>query len=210
MSWLSFSGRIGRQRFWLGYVLPLFLISIVLTGISTFLVLATGPKGQFQTVSPIMPLLNLLLLWPWLAGTVKRLHDRDRSGWWVLIFYALGVLPWFALVAVFFAGVSMHGQVAGSGMPLMMVAMALGAFGVVVGIWMLAELGFLRGTVGPNRFGPDPLGPGFPSGYGVPPVYGAPGGYFGQGGMNAPPPDAPQQGRHWGGQPPARPWDHRR
>ena len=28
---------------------------------------------------------------------------------------------------------------------------------IIIGIWFLIELGFLRGTVGPNTFGPDPL-----------------------------------------------------
>jgi uncharacterized membrane protein YhaH (DUF805 family) len=28
---------------------------------------------------------NLLLLWPALAVSIKRWHDRDHSGWWVLI-----------------------------------------------------------------------------------------------------------------------------
>ena len=28
---------------------------------------------------------------------------------------------------------------------------------VIGGLWMLIELGFLKGTDGPNRFGPDPL-----------------------------------------------------
>jgi uncharacterized membrane protein YhaH (DUF805 family) len=30
---------------------------------------------------------------------------------------------------------------------------------IVGGLWMLIELGFLPGTRGPNRFGPDPIGP---------------------------------------------------
>jgi uncharacterized membrane protein YhaH (DUF805 family) len=52
-----------------------------------------------------------------LAGAVKRLHDRDRSGWFYLIFF----VP------------------------------------VIGTLWLLVELGFLRGTQGENRFGPDPL-----------------------------------------------------
>ncbi|MDH5331954.1 MAG: DUF805 domain-containing protein, partial [Aquincola sp.] len=28
---------------------------------------------------------NVLLLWPALALSVKRWHDRDKSGWWVLV-----------------------------------------------------------------------------------------------------------------------------
>jgi uncharacterized membrane protein YhaH (DUF805 family) len=35
------------------------------------------------------------------------------------------------------------------------ILLGLGAF--AVSIWSLVELGFLRGTRGPNRFGPDPL-----------------------------------------------------
>jgi len=38
---------------------------------------------------------------------------------------------------------------------------------VVGSLWLLVELGFLRGTVGPNRFGPDPLQTGLPNGDGV-------------------------------------------
>ena len=30
-------------------------------------------------------IVNLLLVWPALAVSVKRWHDRDRSGWWVLL-----------------------------------------------------------------------------------------------------------------------------
>jgi uncharacterized membrane protein YhaH (DUF805 family) len=35
--------------------------------------------------------------------------------------------------------------------------LVLGLAAFVVSIWGLVELGFLRGTSGPNRFGPDPL-----------------------------------------------------
>ncbi|MFT3673398.1 DUF805 domain-containing protein [Aestuariivirga sp.] len=34
----------------------------------------------------------------------------------------------------------------------------IGLVPVIGSIWMLIELGFLRGTEGPNRFGPDPIG----------------------------------------------------
>jgi uncharacterized membrane protein YhaH (DUF805 family) len=60
---------------------------------------------------------NLLLLWPAIAVAVKRWHDRDKPGWWVLIV----LLP------------------------------------LIGGLWALIDNGCLRGTVGPNRFGPDPV-----------------------------------------------------
>ena len=72
------------------------------------------------------------------AVAVKRLHDRDKSGWWVLVFY---VLP-----NVIDSGGRASG---GSGL--------LSLIGFAIGIWAFVELGCLRGTVGDNRFGPDPL-----------------------------------------------------
>ena len=33
----------------------------------------------------------------------------------------------------------------------------LGLASFVISIWALVEIGFLRGTVGPNAYGPDPL-----------------------------------------------------
>ncbi len=48
---------------------------------------------------------------------MKRYHDRNKSGWWVLIVF----VP------------------------------------VIGGLWYLIECGFLRGTPGPNNYGPDPL-----------------------------------------------------
>jgi len=35
----------------------------------------------------------------------------------------------------------------------------LGLASFVISIWALVEIGFLRGTVGPNQYGPDPLQP---------------------------------------------------
>ena len=40
-----------------------------------------------------------------------------------------------------------------------LVSFPLSLAGLVVAVWGLVELGFLRGTVGPNQYGPDPLEP---------------------------------------------------
>ena len=76
-----------------------------------------------------------------LAIGIKRLHDRDRSGWWIVVFY-------FGPAVLAAAQNSSDGVLA-------WLVLGLGAF--AVSIWSLVELGFLRGTSGPNRFGPDPL-----------------------------------------------------
>jgi len=103
--YFSSPGRLDRKRFWLAS-LP--LIGAQILGeilIRSEVELALGA------------LVYLAILIPSFVITIKRLHDRDRSGWFTLI----------------------------TAIPL------LGA------IWLLIETGFLPGTPGPNRFGPNPL-----------------------------------------------------
>lgn len=76
-----------------------------------------------------------------LAVGVKRLHDRDKSGWWILLFYVTpllldGIAEWI------------------EGWPVALLRLA----NLAISVWALIELGIRRGTLGPNRFGDDPLG----------------------------------------------------
>jgi uncharacterized membrane protein YhaH (DUF805 family) len=73
----SFQGRINRAKFWLGLVL-LWAASAILSAI----LLATRDSAFLQIV---LGLISLALIWPGLAISIKRWHDRDKSGWWVLI-----------------------------------------------------------------------------------------------------------------------------
>lgn len=80
----TFSGRARRKEYWfffLGYVV-LYFIAAILDG------MMSGPNPEdvsfiFTTV------VALALFLPNLAVSVRRLHDTDRSGWWVL----LGLIP---------------------------------------------------------------------------------------------------------------------
>ena len=95
-------------------------------------------------------LFGLATFIPNLAVTIRRLHDTDRSGWWILAPlapYAVGLF--MGIMAVAAPDLSI---VAGLVMLLAMLA-ALG-----LGI-MLLVFYCLEGTRGPNRFGPDPKGP---------------------------------------------------
>jgi uncharacterized membrane protein YhaH (DUF805 family) len=72
----SFRGRISRRQYWLWGVLALLgfaLLAFALLGIA---------RVKLHKAEVIV---NLLLLWPALAVSVKRWHDRDKSGWWVLV-----------------------------------------------------------------------------------------------------------------------------
>jgi uncharacterized membrane protein YhaH (DUF805 family) len=106
-------GRVGRQAWWTVGVLP--ATAFVLLAARFQLHRRMGPLG--------FPLVMSGLAWVSIAVGVKRCHDRDRSGWWLL-------------------------------------AHCVPVLGT---LWSLVDLGFLRGTPGPNRFGPDPASDDRPS-----------------------------------------------
>ena len=103
----SFEGRINRKPYWM------FFLGVILVNIIVAVIAGVLGKLGFIILVPYV----IALTWAGLAVSVKRWHDRDKSGWWVLI----GLIP------------------------------------VIGTIWVLVENGFLAGTAGANRFGPDPL-----------------------------------------------------
>ncbi len=86
-----------------------------------------------------------------LRVSVKRLHDRDRTGWWIAVVY-------LAIIVAVVLGVATLMQPEGQREPLNAIAVSAVFAVLCLMIWMFIEIGFLKGTQGPNRFGPDPLG----------------------------------------------------
>ena len=87
-------------------------------------------------------------VWFLAATTIKRLHDRDKSGWWILVFF---LAP--ALLGIVVDRIDDDSYVATA----FALSLAYAAFGLKA--WGFVELLILRGTYEPNRFGPDPLAP---------------------------------------------------
>lgn len=77
----SFSGRIGRLQWWLGGFAQLLVASPFL------LLLGWGAENQSPGAVLGSLLFLPLLVWTGLALTVKRLHDHDKSGWWMLVYF---------------------------------------------------------------------------------------------------------------------------
>lgn len=85
-----FEGRAGRAEYW-WFFLANFLISLVLQGL-----------GRGASILAIVSLIySLALLIPGLAVAVRRLHDTNKSGWWILI--ALVPLVGIIVLIVFLA-----------------------------------------------------------------------------------------------------------
>ncbi len=112
LAWLmfSFKGRINRARYWM-LMLPtsvLYFMAIVILDVSL-------PEESLARML-VIPCV-VLFLWISLAAQIKRWHDRDKSGFWILINFIPIIGP----------------------------------------IWQFVEVGCLRGTLGDNNYGPDPL-----------------------------------------------------
>jgi uncharacterized membrane protein YhaH (DUF805 family) len=71
----SFQGRISRKPYWLNSILVI-VVCLVIIGILSML----GRLGMVLMV-PVY----VFYIWTLLALQVKRWHDRNKSGWWVLI-----------------------------------------------------------------------------------------------------------------------------
>lgn len=130
----SFAGRMNRQRYWVTSVLIYFAI------LAAGLTAASLPVVGVAVMIPGV----IIALWVGLAAGVRRLHDRNKSAWWLLLFYG---------PSLFFSVLS---EVASTSSPE--AGSALAALSLPFSIWAFVELGCLKGTSGPNRFGEDPLG----------------------------------------------------
>lgn len=143
----TLSGRLARLPF------ALILAVVVAVAAGVALLLAATATVQVTAIDPTAPTILLwsgiaALAWVVLGAAVKRLHDRDRSGWWLLLFV---VLPW---------GLQGLGTLDRHG-PGEAIASLVG---FALAAWGFVELVVHPGTAGPNRHGPDPRAGGEPTG----------------------------------------------
>jgi uncharacterized membrane protein YhaH (DUF805 family) len=139
--WMYFSlhGRATRSNWWIWGVVGLIVANTVLGTIAYFIDAALGLQLGMLPYGPAVVLVYILLLYPGVCVTGKRWHDRNKSAWWLLLVYGPLIL------AFVFTAISYE------------IASLISILSLIGSIWTLIECGFLRGTVGDNRFGPDPL-----------------------------------------------------
>jgi uncharacterized membrane protein YhaH (DUF805 family) len=125
--------------------------------------------GRYFSVMPIVQLVNLGLLLPTIAVAVRRLHDTNRSGWWVIMPIVVAVAG--AILFFIFAGTQLFSAMSAGGTMTdeQGLKFAFGMFGsLFLFIFLpilIAEIVMLvfyvtDGTPTANRFGPDPKGRG--------------------------------------------------
>jgi uncharacterized membrane protein YhaH (DUF805 family) len=138
---LSFRGRAGRAGYWLVSLTWLVLAS-VLSYVWTEIGASDFQIGRNHLGDAALVLILLPLLVSCVAVCVTRLHDRNKSAGWLFLFaFCPALIETIASLGDLDSG-------------LMVSLMVLSR---VILIWGFVELACLRGTRGPNRFGPDPL-----------------------------------------------------
>lgn len=135
VGWLlfSFEGRIGRQEF----ILAVIGLTAALFGIGFLLHWAAG-----DSFWPLFIAVSVIAAWNMYALMAKRLHDRGYTGWLGVLIYAVpGILT----------------KLADKLESIPLVALAITGLSLLFSLWAIIELYFIRGTVGPSMYGPDPL-----------------------------------------------------
>jgi uncharacterized membrane protein YhaH (DUF805 family) len=98
-NYVNFSDRSPRSAYWY-WTLFAVLVSIVASFIDALL-FSNLQLGADVQLSPLNTLTSLVLLLPGLAVSVRRLHDLDRTGWWLLILLtiigAILLIVWFCM-----------------------------------------------------------------------------------------------------------------
>jgi uncharacterized membrane protein YhaH (DUF805 family) len=139
MAWVylltSFEGRIGRQTFW---------IAIAVLVAAEFVAHFVAETLQGDRLSAII---DLAFTYPEFAIAAKRANDRDLPIWILIVFFGGGaVLDLLTVLGL-----------AGSNEQPSMVSLFIAIPFTVLLVALMIELGLRRGTIGPNRYGPDPV-----------------------------------------------------
>ncbi|MDP2573154.1 DUF805 domain-containing protein [Vibrio sp. vnigr-6D03] len=133
----SFRGRIGRQVFWIWNA----FYYLIVIGFSF------GAGTLFPDLGNVIAIAFLaFMLFPDLAITAKRWHDRGKSVYWLALH--IPVIAGRVLVPVAAPGVEIQTS------PLEMIASILA---LAAGVWIFVECGLLKGDDKENQYGAPPL-----------------------------------------------------
>jgi uncharacterized membrane protein YhaH (DUF805 family) len=143
---LSFKGRVSRKMYW--QVLFIYFSWAFTTAVVQGVILGLTQGDTNEGVPPFAFYLTLVVaVGPIIASApaigVRRLHDINKSGWWLFLFY---LIPALCLGLLNFTAIPRSTR----GLLLIFPFLP-------VTIWAFIELGCRRGTPGPNKYGLDPV-----------------------------------------------------
>ena len=81
--YVTFTGRTSRKTYWLT-ILGLFILSFIVGFIAGIIGFIVGADNE-TTSTAIGIIVGLAILLPSIAMDIRRMHDINKSGWWILI-----------------------------------------------------------------------------------------------------------------------------
>jgi uncharacterized membrane protein YhaH (DUF805 family) len=138
-------GRVSRADYWLRFLLPYFGASVLASIIDAAAGLGAPGTGAASL------LLGAFYIWPNVAVSVKRYHDRSMSGWWVL---------WSALILMVVMALYLVAIHTVLDNPIgAWITMAVSGYVLVFSVLTFGLILYvLPGVRGANAYGADPLG----------------------------------------------------
>lgn len=136
-----FQGRASRSEFWYFFLFS-WLVGFAL---QILIALAYSSATMMAFLGFVAVIFGLGMLIPSLSVAVRRMHDVDKSGWFVLLYMGGVALVYVAIML--WAVAAIEGST-GGGLMGFLVFVA----GIALIIWQIV-LFCSRGTMGPNRFG---------------------------------------------------------
>jgi uncharacterized membrane protein YhaH (DUF805 family) len=121
--YFQFSGRASRKEYWVVYLLGVFLCQV------TFLLSLYYSNLVINNLYLIL-FLVFVLTPPFIAVSVRRLHDFNFNGWFILLFYLIDFLIEYFITDT------------------MMI--------LIISFLINSVLGFIQGTPGLNKYGEPP------------------------------------------------------
>ena len=159
----DFRGRASRAELWwftLFMVIAYIAMWAVIIGSIGGLAMAdstpgAGVFGIFGLGMMLMVIFWLAALIPTIAVQVRRLHDTNRSGWWLGGFYLL-----YAVYTAATLGAGFSAAATGDPSGAMGWFAGIAVLGLAIFVYFIVLVVFycFEGTRGANRFGPDPYG----------------------------------------------------
>lgn len=138
--YFDFKGRSRRKEYWL-FTLLIALASLVIAALES----ATGLVAAFGENGLLSIIFSLGTFIPGIAVLVRRLHDTDRSGWWLLAI----LVPFFVLGFAFAGGVADTSSGAGlGGLGIGVIVGVLATFGVIITLFVFTVLDGTLGRTG--------------------------------------------------------------
>jgi uncharacterized membrane protein YhaH (DUF805 family) len=135
----SAKGRISRAKYILATLLWMLVLAFCIFAFIYFTDLSSSEPAWIVT-----PFFLLPGTWSLIVLGIKRLHDRNKTGWWMVpVWLVPSMLDRAASIAE-----------RGGNLILQIICIVIS---VAVAVWIFVEFFCLRGTIGPNQYGDDPV-----------------------------------------------------